>query len=341
MLPGRGVAMRIYEVPDWSAVPQIPRVLAVGAFDGVHRGHQRLLGHVCRIAREYRVQSSIMTFEPIPAQIFRPTGRNNVRLSLAEERSRELCGQCIDTGIVVAFEQAFRDMSARQFASDLLVERLGVVALVASKSHRFGSNAEADIHSITALGMDLGFEVHVLPPIVEDGRLINSTQIRKRLWAGDVKTAADHLGRLYDVAGQVVGGRQLGRQLGFPTANLRPHPEKLVPADGVYACAARTEPSQGAPGRWMPAAVSIGNTPTIGDRGRTIEAHVLDRDDLELAGVQMRLLFCARVRDQQRFPSTDELVAQIRRDTERVREAYEEAQMKLSSWREAPCGPTV
>jgi len=315
--------MRIYHGLDCPQMPRVDRVLAVGAFDGVHRGHRRLLGHVCRIAHEYRVESAVMTFEPIPAQVFRPAGAHNVRLSLADERARELRGQCLETAVVIDFDQGFRETTAERFAREILVERLGVIALVASKTHRFGRNAEADIHRITALGMDLGFEVHVLPPIVVDGKRINSTQIRERLWAGDVVQAAEHLGRLYDLAGEVVGGRHLGRELGFPTANLSCAPEKLVPADGVYACAARVETPDRDPGPWMPAAVSIGCTPTVGCGDRFVEAHLLAGEDLDLVGRCVRLTFIERLRAQEKFADLDALVAQIRRDVEAVQRLYD------------------
>lgn len=253
------------------------RVLAVGAFDGVHRGHQRLLRHVCRIAADYGVESAIMTFEPIPAQVFRPAGDRNIRLTLAQERRRELARHCVSTAVVVPFDEAFRNLSALDFARRILVDRLGVVALVASSTHTFGRHAEADVRRITELGMELGFEVHVLPPILVDGERINSTQIRRMLWDGNVEEAAHWLGRPYDLAGDVVHGRGIGTGLGFPTANLQPVAEKLVPADGVYACAARVETSDHPPTDWVPAAVSIGNTPTIAAGPRVIEAHLIDR----------------------------------------------------------------
>ncbi len=313
------------ELIDGLAAPQLKRterVLAVGAFDGVHRGHQRLLGHVCRTAREYGVESAIMTFEPIPAQVFRPEGPHNVRLTLADERARELVGQCVQTAVVVAFSDAFRDMPAADFAREVLVERLGVVALVASKTHTFGRHAEADVQRITELGMELGFEVHVLPPILVDGRRVNSSDIRRLLWHGDVTGAAAWLGRPFDLAGEVAPGRGMGKTLGFPTANLAPRPEKLVPGDGVYACAARVERAEGPPGAWLPAAVSIGHTPTIGDQGRVIEAHLIDADDPDLGGAAVRLLFLSRLREQVQFASVAALRRQIAADVATVREQF-------------------
>lgn len=311
------------------------RVLAVGAFDGVHRGHQRLLNHVCRIATEYGVESAIMTFEPVPAQVFRPEGRNDVRLSLRDERSRELAARCVDAAIVVTFDEEFRGMSALDFARDVLVDRLGVVALVASKTHTFGRNAEADVHRITELGMELGFEVHVLPPILVEGERINSTRIRRWLWSGDVQSAGRWLGRPYDLAGEVVPGRGLGTEIGFPTANIMPDHQKLVPGDGVYACAARVESEDGERRRWTPAAVSIGNTPTIGDDGRSIEAHIIDDDPPGLGRKSLRLLFLKRLRDQRKFEDTKALAAQIGRDVEAVRQTFEaqhDAVTKRRGW---------
>ena len=314
--------MVIYNGLDAVGLEPRPRVLAVGAFDGVHRGHQRLLGHVCRTGAEYGIESAIMTFEPIPAQVFRQRGADGMRLTVRDERERELARQCVDIAVVTDFNQEFRDLRAEDFAREILVRRLGVVALVASKTHTFGRNAEADVQRIAELGMELGFEVHVLPPILVDGQRINSTDLRNRLWAGDVEGAADWLGRPYDMAGEVVSGRGVGRQLGFPTANLQPHAEKLIPADGVYACAARVEGEPGQEAVWRPAAVSIGHTPTLGDGGRLVEAHFLESPEAELAGATVRVLFLRHLRDQERFADTGALSAQIARDVQTTREVY-------------------
>ena len=313
--------MRIFDGLEHPELKRADRVLAVGAFDGVHLGHQRLLGHVCRTAREYGVESAIMTFEPIPAQVFRPEGPDNARLTLRDERDRELIKQCMDAVVVVDFNERFRDRRAADFAREVLVARLGVRVLVASKTHTFGRNAEADVRRIAEMGMEMGFEVHVLPPMLVEGQRINSTDIRRRLWSGDVEGAAKWLGRPYDLAGEIVSGRGLGAGLGFPTANLLPHPHKLTPADGVYACAARPE-TDGAAGDWAPAAVSIGHTPTIGDGGRQIEAYMLDAPNGDFRAASWRLLFLRRLRDQQKFPDRDALAAQIARDVEGVRETF-------------------
>jgi riboflavin kinase/FMN adenylyltransferase len=310
------------------------RVLAVGAFDGVHRGHQRLLRHVCRIAADYGVESAIMTFEPIPAQVFRSEGDCNVRLTIADERRRELTRHCVSTAVVVSFDEAFRNLSALDFARRILVERLGVVALIASSTHTFGRHAEADVRRITELGMELGFEVHVLPPILVDGERVNSSQIRRMLWEGNVEEASRWLGRPYDLAGEVVHGRGIGTGLGFPTANLQPVPEKLVPADGVYACAACVENPDASAADWLPAAVSIGNTPTISgtDGPRVVEAHLLVEAPLSLEGRVLRLLFLQRLREQRKFPGADALIAQIARDVDVTREVFAQSAQIVSGW---------
>lgn len=310
--------MTVYNGLNDPGLARHDRVLAVGAFDGVHRGHQRLLNHVCRIAHEYGVRSAIMTFEPIPAQVFRPAGPLGSRLTLREERNRELSRQCIHEALIIDFDEQFRAMSAADFAREVLVERLGVIALVASKTHSFGRNAEADVQRIAELGMELGFEVHVLPPILVDGERVNSTELRGRLWEGDVAGAADWLGRPYDLAGVVAHGRGIGHEIGFPTANLVPDPEKLVPAEGVYACAARIE-SEDACGEWLPAAVSIGTNPTVGETDRTIEAYLLAEDVPPLYEQSVRLLFLERLRDQIKFPDVDALTRQIAEDVKSTR----------------------
>lgn len=321
--------MRLFHGLHEPDLKRTERVLAVGAFDGVHRGHQRLLAHVCRTAADYGVESSIMTLEPIPAQVFRSGGSRNVRLTLADERERELTKYCVDSAIVVDFNERFRNLSALEFARDVLVERLGVVALIASKTHTFGRRAEADVRRIAELGMDLGFEVHVLPPILVGGVQINSTQIRKLLGEGDVVGARDRLGRFYDLAGEVVRGYGIGKGIGFPTANLRPAPEKLVPGDGVYACAARVEAPGIGPGPWLPAAVNVGATPTVDASRRTLEAHLLDVEDVDLDGKSVRLVFLRRLRDIRKFSDVQALAAQIDRDVEVVRDEYQRTHDEL------------
>jgi riboflavin kinase / FMN adenylyltransferase len=331
--PGVYDEMTLYDGLDDPALQRRERVLAVGAFDGVHRGHQRLLGHVCRTAADYGAESAIMTLEPIPAQVFRPAGPGGLRLTLAAERGRELARHCVASAIVARFDDHLQGLGALEFARDVLVRRLGVTVLVASKTHTFGRHAEADVQRIAEMGMELGFEVHVLPPILVEGQQVSSSQIRRRLWGGEVGEAARLLGRPYDLAGEVVSGRGVGTGLGFPTANLAPAPEKLVPGDGVYACAARLERAAGETGPWLPAAVSIGMTPTLGDgAGRLIEAHLLGGDPGELNGRTVRLLFLSRLRDQAKFPDVAALSAQIGRDVAQVRGVHAGAAAVLAEW---------
>ncbi len=206
--------MIVYDGLDDPGLKPADRVVAVGAFDGVHRGHQRLLAHICRIAVDYGARSAIMSFEPIPAQALRRDEGNALRLTTRNERVRELSKYCVSDAVVADFNAEFRRMSALDFAREVLVERLGVVALVASKTHTFGRDAEADVQRIAELGMELGFEVHVLPPILEGGERINSTQLRAKLLTGDVAGANRWLGRPYDLAGEVRPGHQVGRTIG-------------------------------------------------------------------------------------------------------------------------------
>lgn len=325
--------MTIYDGLDDPRLERRDRVLAVGAFDGVHRGHQRLLRHVCRTATDYGANSAIMALEPIPAQVFRPVGSSGIRLTLEPERRRELQRHCLDTVVVARFDRALQDLGALEFARDILVERLGVTVLVASKTHTFGRNAEADVQGITELGMELGFEVHVLPPIQLEGLQVSSSEIRRHLWDGQVEAAAQLLGRPYDLAGEVISGRGVGAGLGFPTANLAPDETKLMPGDGVYACAARVESADGEPGPWLAAAVSLGCTPTLGaDAGRLLEAHLLEPEVGELRGETLRLLFLERLRDQHRFADLEALTAQIGRDVEKVRDRFGAAAAELAGW---------
>ena len=310
--------MRIVSGLNQEEIESRPRVVAVGAFDGVHRGHQLLLEHVCRRAHSEGIHSAIFTFEPIPAQVFRPReGKGGLRLTLVDERNELFQGGCPDLAVVANFDKAFRSMSAHDFARDVLVGILHTKILVASQRHTFGRNAEADVVQIRELGQELGFEVAVLDPFtVEDGEPVTSTRIRKLLWAGDVAEAARLLGRPYSITGEVRSGRGVGRTLGFPTANVDIPAEKLVPAEGIYAAFAEAE---GLPP--TPTAVNLGPAPTFEVHERLLEAHLITDQPVELVGRPLCVTFIERLRGVQKFDGPEALKTQIARDVAAVLEA--------------------
>jgi len=309
--------VRIVSGLNREEIEPCPHVVAVGAFDGVHRGHQLLLEYVCRRAHEEGVHSAIFTFEPIPAQVFRPReGPGGLRLTLEDERNALFQGRCPDLAIVANFDRAFRSMSAYDFTRDVLVGMLHTKVLVASQRHTFGRNAEADVTRIEELGQELGFEVAVLDPFtVEDGEPVTSTRIRKLLWAGEAAEAARLLGRQYSITGVVRSGRGVGRTLGFPTANIDIPAEKLVPAEGIYAAFAEAKGL--AP---TPTAVNLGPTPTFGVHERLLEAHLITDQPVDLVGRLLCVKLIERLRGVRKFESPEALKAQIAQDVTAVRE---------------------
>jgi len=307
--------------------PQIgaePRVLTLGAYDGIHRGHQSLFDVVAEVAAETGGVSTALTFEPIPAEVFSRQGSHNIRLTLLDEKLEQLAAQNLDTVIVAQFDERFRNISARDFAQDIIKGKLNTQVLVASETHTFGRGGQADIHMIRQLGEELGFAVYILPLFtVDGGRHVSSSRIRQLLWQGCVQEAAELLGRPYSIRGRVVSGRGVGRQLGFPTANLQLPEAKLIPADGVYAAVARWEGcDEGAVAaggiKGCPAAVSIGTSPTFGRLPRAVEVHIIGAE-VELEGKSLEVHFIARLRGQRAFVDMKLLAAQIRQDLEDAR----------------------
>jgi len=294
------------------------RAACVGAFDGFHLGHQYLLNRLCALATERDLESAIVTFEPPPTQFFAPADDPPRRLITLEERIALAASLCCDLMAVLDFDITLAAWPAERFIAEVLAARLGARVLVASATHTMG-HERADIGRITELCRAHGIEV-VQPPIMQLADLrINSSAIRQALWEGQVETAANMLGRHYSFAGHVVRGRGLGRDLGFPTANIEPPADKLIPREGVYAGLAVEETPGGEARSWS-AAISIGTAPTF-DAGETlIEAHLLDADVPDLTGHVLRLEFVQYLREQRKFAGPEELAAQIARDVRRTRE---------------------
>lgn len=319
--------MRVIQGLDSPDLKPVPRAVAVGAYDGVHRGHRALLSLLCRRSAAGGLESTAVTLEPLPMEVFRAGGHENVRLTTLEEKLELLRGECLAAAIVLDFNSDLRHMSARQFAGEVLVSRMGTRLLIASETHTFGRGGEADVTRMRELGDEFGFELLVLPLLAANGgRHISSTEIRNLLWAGDVEGAMPLLGRPYSVRGKVVPGRGVGGTIGFATANLELPPQKLIPADGVYAAIARW-PGMGPANavahevRGMAAAVSVGTAPTFGLDQRLVEAHLL-HDAPSLYGATLDLHFMKRLRGQVRFADEGALAAQIAADTAAVRAAF-------------------
>ena len=307
----------------WYGLDEVPEdwgksVVTIGAFDGVHRGHQRDLARATEIARQLDLPAVVVTFDPHPDEVTRP-GSHPAALNSARRRAQLLGGEGIDAVCVLPFTLEFSRLDPDEFVRTVLVDGLHAVTVVVGEDFRFGHKAAGDVGLLAKLGEKYDFTAEGLPLLVADGQTISSSAIRNMLAAGDVAGAAMALGRPHRVEGTVIRGHQRGRDMGFPTANLESPAHTAIPADGIYAGWLSLLDAQGRDAERWPAAISIGTNPTFGENVRTVEAYALDRDDLDLYGVHAAIDFTHRLRGTQRFDSVEALVEQMRRDVDQAR----------------------
>jgi riboflavin kinase / FMN adenylyltransferase len=294
------------EVPgDWGA-----SVVTIGEFDGVHRGHQRVVSIARQTAADLGLPVVVVTFDPHPDEVVRP-GSHPALLCTARRRLQLLAGLGVDAVCVIPFTLEFSRLGPDEFVRTVLVDRLHAARVVVGADFRFGHKAAGDVPLLAELGEKYEFAVTGVPLLTENGITISSTRIRSLLTDGSVAAAADLLGRPHRVEGVVVRGFERGRSLGFPTANLEPPPNTAIPADGIYAGWLASLDAAGDETLRWPAAISVGTNPTFGGQDRTVEAHALDRDDLDLYGVHVAVDFVARLRATVKFDSVEALVQQM------------------------------
>lgn len=282
-----------------------PSVVAQGTFDGVHLGHRAILGTALSRARAAGLEAVACTFDPHPMEVLQPERAPRPITTLDERLT--LIGQTgVDAVVVLAFTPELASIEPEAFVKDVLLERLRAQEIVVGYNHRFGRGARGDARLLEALAARSGFRAHVVPPQTVDGTVVSSTEIRAALARGDVAAAARGLGRPYAIAGTVTSGAGRGRTLGFPTANIASDRPVLV-ARGVYWGRVHVD------GRSHSAVVNVGVRPTFGETTLAVEAHLLDFAG-NLYDNPVRLDFLDRLRDEMRFPSVDELKAQVARD---------------------------
>jgi riboflavin kinase / FMN adenylyltransferase len=299
------------DVPDdWGR-----SVVTIGVFDGVHRGHQRIVARAVEAAVELALPVVVVTFDPHPDEVVRP-GTHPPFLSTARRRSELLAGLGVAAVCIIPFTLEFSRLGPDEFVRAVLVDRLHAARVVVGENFRFGHKAAGDVALLAELGEKYDFTAEGVPLLAENGVTISSTGIRTMLAEGDVAGAAHDLGRPHRVEGVVVRGHQRGRALGFPTANLETLPHTAIPADGIYAgWLARLDTDGAELARW-PAAISVGTNPTFDGRERTVEAYALDRDDLDLYGDHVAVDFAVRLRATLKFDSVDDLVRQMAIDVD-------------------------
>ncbi len=301
-----------------------PSVVTVGNFDGVHRGHRSVLVATVAEAARRGVRAVAVTFHPHPAQVHRPEQAPELLTGLAD-RLELLADTGLDATLVIPYTLEFARTTPREFVHRYLVDTLHAVVVCVGRDVRFGRANSGDLGTMMALGDELGFQVQVIedthgPQRGAAPRRWSSTWARELLAAGDIAAARQILGRAHRIRGVVVHGDARGRALGYPTANLGPDMQGMVPADGVYAgWLVRPGLPDGHPDRRLTAAVSIGTNPTFDGVERRVEAYALDRDDLDLYGEEVVVELVDRLRATLRFASVEELRAQMRADVDAVR----------------------
>ncbi|MDI9628588.1 MAG: bifunctional riboflavin kinase/FAD synthetase [Acidobacteriota bacterium] len=297
-------------------------VVAIGNFDGVHSGHQKLLATAVRRAAELQIDDEpvpvvVVTFWPHPMSVVAPPGQAPLLLTSLQDRIDLLRRHGADQVRVVQFTREVASWSPEHFIETILGP-LKPVLVVVGQNFRFGKGAKGTPETMRLVG-EGRFEVEVLTLTSVDSERTCSTLVRNALTRGDVATAARHLGRPFRVRGVVVVGDQRGRELGFPTANMPVAPEMATPADGVYAGWLRRLDQPAAPR--LPAAISVGTNPTFNGLERRVESHVLDRTDLDLYGVEIGVEFVEHLRGQIKFASVADLIAQMTTDVVNTRRA--------------------
>ncbi len=288
-------------------------VVTIGNFDGVHRGHQVLVGEAVARARELGVPAVALTFDPHPERVLRPESGLRL-LSTAAQRAQLLARCGVDTLIELGFDRRLAATTAEEFAREFLSRRLAPREVRLGANFRFGSGRLGDVYFLSAIGYELGFAVVGVEPVLDGTEPISSTRVRGQVAAGQVEEAWRLLARPYFVDGMVYRGERMGRQLGFPTINVQVENE-LLPAHGVYVTAIEI-PSFS---RVFPSVTNIGVRPTMYENyDVTVETHVLDFIG-DVYREPVRLFFLRRVRDEMTFPSSMALVTQISRDVETAR----------------------
>jgi riboflavin kinase/FMN adenylyltransferase len=306
--------MSVWRSPAQVPADLGPTVVTIGVFDGVHRGHQAVVGRAAARARRLGIPVVVVTFDPNPMVVIRPEAAPPALLPV-RTRAELLVAAGADHVLVLPFGRERSEQSAEDFVDDVIIGLLHAKAVVVGGDFRFGHRAAGDVALLEQLGKEHDFLVDRVEPEGAAGvERWSSTYVRGRVANGDVAAAAAALGRPFRVEGVVIRGHERGRALGFPTANVPARPGEVVPADGVYA-GWLTQLDDPSAKRW-PAAISVGTNPTFSGVERMVEAYAIGRDDLELYGVYVAIDFVDRIRGQERFDTVAALVERVHDDVD-------------------------
>lgn len=299
----------------WRSLEQVPpklrSVVTIGNFDGVHKGHQKLIRACVASARARCLPAVAITFDPHPVQVHHPD-RNLALITTVNDRLDALAGTGLDATLVLDYVPSLYRLSAEEFVREILVDKLGMEEIIVGQDVQFGADNSGDLTTLRDLGSAYGFTVQMVADIESSqGRRWSSTWVRELLARGDVAGATNVLGRPHRIRGRVQRGFKRGRQLGFPTANLGRDVDGVVPADGVYA-GWLIRKVKGADAQiFLPAAISVGTNPQFDGKERTVEAHVLGRSDLNLYDEDIAISFVQFLRPMLSFDSVEALLEQM------------------------------
>lgn len=306
----------------WRGLEDIPQdwgrsVVTIGSYDGVHRGHQVIIGRAVDRARSLGVPSVVVTFDPHPSEVVRP-GSHPPLLAPHHRRAELIAELGVDAVLVLPFTAEFSKLSPADFVVKVLVDKLHAKLVVEGPNFRFGHRAAGNVEFLKELGGTYDFDVEVIDLFVSGeaggGLPFSSTLTRRLVAEGDVAGAMEILGRPHRVEGVVVRGAQRGRELGFPTANVETLPHTAIPADGVYAGWLTVD------GEAMPAAISVGTNVQFDATERTVEAYAIDRVGLDLYGMHAAVDFLAYLRGMEKFESIDALLDRMAQDVKQARD---------------------
>lgn len=291
-----------------------PSVVTIGAFDGLHRGHQNLIGQLKEDAKQRQAQSAVITFHPRPKAVLAPHLPNSDYLTTPEEQIALFEALGIDLLIMTPFTLELAKTTAHDFVK-LLVERLNMVELCVGYDFALGRNREGNVEKLTELGQTFGYTLRQVAPLVLEDKIVSSTRIRQHLLEGNIRQATRLLGRYPSLSSTIIRGAQRGRTIGFPTANFAVPPERLLPANGVYATFVQRT---GEKERYL-SATNVGIRPSFESTERTVEAFIFDFNE-DIYGQPFTLHFVERLRPEKKFENIQALIAQINHDAEQARQ---------------------
>ncbi|MCZ4408040.1 bifunctional riboflavin kinase/FAD synthetase [Cryomorphaceae bacterium 1068] len=300
--------MEVYhDVADFH--PTSGTIVTVGTFDGVHIGHKTIINRINELAKNQNGESVLLTFWPHPRLVLFPDDNELKLLSTLRERIELLRESGIDHLIIHPFSVDFSRITAVEYVRDILVRDLNVSKLVIGYDHHFGRNREGNLEELKSVAPDYGFEVEEISAQEIDDVNVSSTKIRNALLDGDLAKANEFLGYRYSVSGKVIKGQEIGRSIGFPTANLEPDESyKLIPGNGVYSVAVDYD------GRIYRGMANLGNRPTVSDsEDRILEVNLFEFDG-DLYEKEIKVTFVDRIRDEIKFESLEQLRAQLQKD---------------------------